>query len=99
MERTGTGVVVRVDTWEVSGFGRGGPAVSDAELWSVGVVVGGRSPSSRGRRTIDRGRRWGSGFAAMWVGIPPWDAMVGTEDDDGRGTNVWRCLGLWFDRP
>ena len=30
----------------------------------------------------------------MWVGRPPWDAIVGTEDEDGKGTNGGGCDGM-----
>ena len=74
-DRTGTAVVVRVAARGVSGSGKRGPGAgggldSETGLRSAGAMAGGTS-SSRGRLEIERGRRFGSGFKLMWVGMPP----------------------------
>ena len=74
-DRTGAAVVVRVATRGVSRSGKRGPGAgggldSETGLRSAGAMAGGTS-SSRGRLEIERGRRFGSGFKLMWVGMPP----------------------------
>ena len=40
------------------------------------------------------GRRLGSGFSTMCVGMPPCVTIVGDTDDGGNGTKVWRLLDV-----
>lgn len=95
LERTGTGVVVRVgavgkvivvvDTGV--GVGPGSVirlAVRDVPVVRIDVLIGGE--------LVDAGRRNGSGFKTMWEGMPPCDTKVGGPSDVGRGTKVCRPL-------
>ena len=79
-DRTGTGVVVRVVARGKSGTGLPNLGVSrtGVEGWPT-IEVGLRAvtstlrcpSSSRGWCAIVRGRRFGSGFRTMWVGMLP----------------------------
>ena len=98
-ERTGTVSSKRDVTCEVLGSGvlgteAGGGPGSETGLRGAGTVAGLTSCSCG--RAMERGRRLGSGLRIMWVGRPPWDATVGTDDEDGKGANVWR---LRWGRP
>ena len=80
LERTGTGVVVRVVVRGKSGnvLPHFGVSIAGVEEWPPietglrGVTSTVWCPSSsRAVFAIVRGRRFSSGFRTMWVGIPP----------------------------